>query len=61
MRKPLATSEPLSRAHAVVREAAAFWDRDRAFAPDLAAVRARVEGGDFLAFAPRLLEVPVNF
>jgi len=61
MRKPLATSEPLSRVHALVRSAAAFWDRDRAFAPDLAALRSRVEAGAFLAFVPPLLEVPVNF
>jgi histidine ammonia-lyase len=50
MRKPLATSESLGRAHALIREAAAYWDKDRAFAPDLAAMRARVEAGDFLPF-----------
>ena len=53
-RRPLATSPPLQRAHAIVRECAAFWDRDRAFAPDLAAMRARVEAGDFAAFVPSL-------
>jgi histidine ammonia-lyase len=52
MRRPLATSEPLARAHGIVRECAAYWDRDRAFAPDLAAVKARVERGDFTSFAP---------
>ena len=31
-----------------------FWDRDRAFAPDLEAMRVRVERGDFVAFAPNL-------
>ena len=50
MRKPLATSESLGRAHALIREAAAYWDKDRAFAPDLAAMRARVEAGEFLPF-----------
>ena len=50
MRRPLATSELLGRAHALVREVAAYWDKDRAFAPDLAAMRARVEAGDFLPF-----------
>jgi histidine ammonia-lyase len=50
MRRPLATSPPLAQAHALIREAAAFWDKDRAFAPDLAAMRARVEAGDFLRF-----------
>ncbi len=29
---------------------AAFWDRDRAFAPDLARMRASVEAGDFARF-----------
>jgi histidine ammonia-lyase len=51
MRKPLATSPALARAHALVRASAAYWAQDRAFAPDLAAIRARVEAGEFLAFA----------
>jgi hypothetical protein len=33
-----------------VREVAQFWDRDRMFAPDLAAMRERVERGDFMPF-----------
>jgi histidine ammonia-lyase len=41
---------PAGRACAIVRTEAAFWDRDRAFAPDLAAMRLRVEAGDFLSF-----------
>jgi histidine ammonia-lyase len=52
MRRPLVTSAPLQRAHAMVRERAAYWDRDRAFAPDLAAVKARVMAGDFAPLAP---------
>ena len=52
MRTPLVTSQPLRRVHAMVRECAAYWDRDRAFAPDLEAVKARVMRGDFAAFAP---------
>jgi histidine ammonia-lyase len=52
MRRPLATSAPLARAHAIVRGCAPYWDRDRAFAPDLAAVRACVTRGDFTQFAP---------
>jgi histidine ammonia-lyase len=52
LRRPLATSAPLQRAHAMVRECGAFWDRDRAFAPDLAAVKSRVMGGDFAPLAP---------
>jgi len=50
MRRPLATSLRLQQAIAVVRESAAFWDRDRAFAPDLAAMRERVESGAFESF-----------
>ena len=51
LRRPLTTSAPLVEAMRLVREAAAFWDRDRAFAPDIAKMRARVERGDFVAFA----------
>ncbi|MFO1412433.1 MAG: histidine ammonia-lyase [Burkholderiales bacterium] len=50
MRVPLATSPVLQRAHAQVRAAVAFWDVDRAFAPDLAAIRAQVEEGAFVPF-----------
>ena len=56
MRRPLATSPRLAEAHAAVRACAAHWDADRAFAPDLAAVRARVEAGLFLRYVPALLE-----
>ena len=52
MRAPLLTSKTLQRAHAIVRECAAHWDRDRAFAPDLAQVKSRVTRGDFTPFAP---------
>jgi len=54
MRRPLATSERLARAVAVVRSEVAYWDRDRAFAPDLEAIRLRVERGDFVSFAGSL-------
>jgi histidine ammonia-lyase len=50
MRKPLTTSPRLQRALAMVRESVAYWDRDRAFAPDLAAMRERVESGAFETF-----------
>ena len=56
LRRPLATSPRLQQAMAAVRGAAAFWDRDRAFAPDLDAVRAQVEAGVYAALAP--LEPP---
>ena len=52
LRRPLATSPRLAEAMALVRADVAFWDRDRAFAPDLEAIRERVERGDFVAFAP---------
>ncbi len=55
LRRPLQTSEPLREAVALVRSEAAFWDRDRAFGPDLASVRAQVERGDYLRFAGPLL------
>ena len=47
LRKPLATSRRLQRAHALVRGCAAFWDRDRPFAPDLERTRASVESDAF--------------
>ena len=53
MRRPLATSPPLAAAQALIRADVPFWDRDRAFAPDLAAMRARVERGDFAALRRR--------
>ena len=54
LRRPLRTSPLLADALALIRERAAFWDHDRAFAPDLAAVRARVETGDFMRFVQGL-------
>ena len=52
LRHPLRTSVRLQEALAQVREVAAFWDRDRAFAPDLAAMRSAVERGDFARYVP---------
>jgi histidine ammonia-lyase len=46
-RRPLRSSPPLEQAHALVRSVAAPWDRDRYFAPDIAAVSAMVLSGDF--------------
>ena len=56
LRKPLTTSARLARAMAAIRAAVPFWSRDRAFAPDLEAIRFQVERGDFVSFAPALLE-----
>ena len=39
LRRPLATSAPLAARMALIRADVPFWDRDRAFAPDLAAIR----------------------
>ncbi|HVN36171.1 MAG TPA: histidine ammonia-lyase [Casimicrobiaceae bacterium] len=55
LRKPLATSPHLAAAMKLIREVAPYWDRDRAFAPDLEATRIRVERGDFAPFAPLAL------
>jgi hypothetical protein len=38
----------------LVRGAAPFWERDRIFAPDLEAMRLRVERGDFVRFTDAL-------
>jgi histidine ammonia-lyase len=46
----------LAEAFAIVRAEAAFWDRDRAFAPDLEGMRRRVEAGDFLPYVGKLFE-----
>ena len=51
LRRPLTTSPTLAAAVAMIRTQVAFWDRDRAFAPDLEAIRIRVEGGDFVPYA----------
>ncbi|MEO8344331.1 MAG: histidine ammonia-lyase [Betaproteobacteria bacterium] len=56
-RAPLKTSPKLAKAFAMVRADAAFWDRDRAFAPDLALMRRRVEDGAFLPFVGALFDV----
>ena len=55
-RAPMQTSPKLARAFTLIREHAKFWDSDRAFAPDLAAMRRRVEAGDFLPFVGSLFE-----
>ena len=55
LRAPLATSPRLQAALQLIRSVAAFWDRDRAFAPDLARVRALVERGEFTTFAGAMM------
>src|SRR6266545_4395563 len=55
LRAPLATSPQLQAAFKLIRSDAAFWDRDRAFAPDLERVRARIERGEFTPFVGAIL------
>ena len=50
LRRPLKTSAILERVVAEIRAEVPFWDRDRAFAPDLEAIRRRVEAGDFVSY-----------
>ena len=47
LRAPLQTSARLREALRLIRVEVAFWERDRAFAPDLARARALVERGAF--------------
>ena len=54
-RKPLATSARLREVHALVRSKVAFYDHDRYFAPDIGAIQALVEAGEFHRFAAGLL------
>jgi histidine ammonia-lyase len=51
LRRPLKTSATLEEVMAAIRAEVPFWDRDRAFAPDLEAIRRRVETGDFVSYA----------
>jgi histidine ammonia-lyase len=55
LRRPLTTSPKLAQAVAMIRAEAQFWNRDRAFAPDLEAIRRRVEAGDFVPSAGAVL------
>ena len=45
LRRPLKSSPDLERAKASLRAVAAFWDQDRAMAPDIAAAKALVQSG----------------
>jgi histidine ammonia-lyase len=54
-RKPLTTSPRLREVHALVRSKVGFYDHDRYFAPDIGAIQALVEAGEFHRFTPGLL------
>jgi histidine ammonia-lyase len=58
LRAPLPTSSRLAEAIALLRERVPFWSRDRAFAPDLAAVRELVERGTFLPYVDGMALLP---
>jgi histidine ammonia-lyase len=47
MRRPLKTSPRLQSVMAAIRKKAAFWDQDRAMAPDIEAVKGLIEMGAF--------------
>ena len=49
--KPLETSAPLRGVHALLRARVPFLERDRFFAPDIAAAEALLEAPDLAAFA----------
>jgi histidine ammonia-lyase len=49
--KPLETSAPLREVHALLRAQVPFLDRDRMFAPDIAAAEALIEDARLAAFA----------
>jgi histidine ammonia-lyase len=55
LRAPLKTSARLQEAHALVRSRVGFYDHDRYFAPDIAAMRSLVAAGVFRRFVPGLL------
>ncbi|MBI3714657.1 MAG: histidine ammonia-lyase [Betaproteobacteria bacterium] len=49
LRAPLATSPALQKAQAMIRAEVPFYDHDRLLAPDIAAIIALVQGGNFRA------------
>jgi len=51
-RRPLQTSGPLERAHAMIRERVAFLTEDRRPAPDIAAAKALVQNGAMKKLLP---------
>ena len=54
-RAPLRTSPRLEEVHALIRSHVSFYDHDRYFAPDITAIQALVEAGEFHPFVPGLL------
>jgi histidine ammonia-lyase len=51
-RRPLRSSETIERAHALLRRRVGFYERDRYFAPDIAAAREVIADPEFIALLP---------
>jgi histidine ammonia-lyase len=51
LRRPLKSSPALEAAKAELRKSVAFWDQDRAMAPDIAAAKALVQAGRLTSIA----------
>ena len=49
---PLQTSTPLAEAKALIRAVVPHYDRDRSFAPDIAAAKRLIADGAFARFIP---------
>jgi histidine ammonia-lyase len=56
LRRPLKTAPALEPVIATIRERVAFYDADRFFAPDIAAIRALVREGGFRGYAGALFD-----
>lgn len=54
-RRPHQPSEPLQRAHAMLREVVSFYDKDRYFSPDIVKAQALIQSGDYNALLPDTL------
>lgn len=57
LRKPLVTSLQLQKVLSLIRSKVAFYAQDRFIAPDIAAIRALVQDGEFKQFVPDLREL----
>lgn len=57
-RRPLKSSKVLEAELAAIREKVAFYDKDRFFAPDIAAARALVDSGRYRAAVDGHIHLP---
>lgn len=58
-RKPLTTSEPLSKVHALLREHVRFYDKDRYFAPDIEQASELISQHQLSDLVASMLEKPL--